>query len=410
VTAGDVHRASLGILYIDEIKNLHPEEAVTLLTVLEEGQLPITLRSRWSSGGTSAMAVSTEPVPCLTFLVAAGNFDSIGQIHPALMDRIYGYGKVVRMNNDMPNTLKNRRKYVQFIAQETKRFRFPPFSKGACEELVREGRHKSGKRDRLSTKFRPLISIIKTASTLAMNEKSELVLRKHVVEAINEHCKTIQKQLLEHMIEEKGKFLEIKPEGEKLGSIYGLAVVRDEYSKEMTGTVLPVKGWAEKRMKIERKAKEKTEAYFDVTGVKRDKAMFIDDSIAKVRTVILKKYGIDIAQHYFTHIDFAQSHGIDGPSAGVTMTLLLCSLIEGKPIDQTIAVTGEINIGVGDEIKITAVGGIHEKIKAAEAWGFKKVIIPMRNLTYSVDPKDYKLEVIGAKTLDDYLKEVLVER
>ena len=58
------------------------------------------------------MAVSTEPVPAITFLVGAGNFDSIGQVHPALMDRIYGYGKVVRMNNDMPNTLENRRKNV----------------------------------------------------------------------------------------------------------------------------------------------------------------------------------------------------------------------------------------------------------------------------------------------------------
>src|SRR3972149_7081086 len=94
VTAGDVHVASLGILYIDEIRNLDQEEAVTLLTVLEDGQLPITLRSRWHGGATSAMAVSTEPVPAITFLVGAGNFDSISQVHPALMDRIYGYGKV----------------------------------------------------------------------------------------------------------------------------------------------------------------------------------------------------------------------------------------------------------------------------------------------------------------------------
>ncbi|NIR86426.1 hypothetical protein GWO13_02190, partial [Candidatus Bathyarchaeota archaeon] len=56
VTAGDVHRAHLGILYIDEIKNMKPDEAVTLLTVLEDGQLPITMRSRWSGSGTAAMA------------------------------------------------------------------------------------------------------------------------------------------------------------------------------------------------------------------------------------------------------------------------------------------------------------------------------------------------------------------
>ncbi|RLI43983.1 hypothetical protein DRO69_08425, partial [Candidatus Bathyarchaeota archaeon] len=206
VTAGDVHRAHLGILYIDEIKNLKPDEAVTLLTVLEDGQLPITLRSRWSgASGTAAMAVATEPVPCMCFLVGAGNFDSIGQIHPALMDRIYGYGKVVRMNNDMPNTVENRRKYVQFIAQEVSRFRLIPFSREACKEIIDEGRRRSNKKDALTTKFRPMIAIVKTAATLAMDEGSKLVKGKHVKEAIDKHCKTIQKQILEHQMNERGK-------------------------------------------------------------------------------------------------------------------------------------------------------------------------------------------------------------
>jgi len=91
------------------------------------------------------------------------------------------------------------------------------------------------------------------------------------------------------------------------------------------------------------------------------------------------------------------------------MTLVLCSLLEGKHIRQDIAVTGEINVGVTDEILVTAVGGVHEKIKAAEAWGFKKVLIPMKNYKYSIKPKDYSIEVIGCKTLDDYLREILVK-
>src|SRR3972149_4159038 len=197
VSAGDVHRASLGILYIDEIKNLSPLETVTLLTVLEDGQLTITTRGHMLTSGTAAMAVSTEPVPSMCFLIGAGNLDSIGQMHPALMDRIYGYGKVVRMNNDMPNTVENRRKYVQFIAQEVKRFHLVPFSRGACEEIVEEGRRRSNKRDALTTKFRPLISFIKTAAMLAMNENSSKVERRHVLEAIGEHCRSNKKQLPE---------------------------------------------------------------------------------------------------------------------------------------------------------------------------------------------------------------------
>lgn len=407
VTAGDVHVASLGILYIDEIKNLDQEEAVTLLTVLEDGQLPITLRDRWHGGGTSAMAVSTEPVPAITFLVGAGNFDSIGQIHPALMDRIYGYGKVVRMNNDMPNTLENRRKYVQFIAQEVKRFNLIPFQRDACIEIVEEGRRRSNKRDALSTRFRPLISIIKTAATLAMNEGCKAVERRHVLEALNEHCKTIQKQLLEHEIHERGKLLEIKPEGVKLGQIHGLAVVHDPYSGEMTGNVLGVTAQLVKKNELPRD--QPLKGYYKVTGVAKGQS-FISDSIVKVRSVILQKYGVDIAQDYLTHIDFAQSYGVDGPSAGVTMAILLCSLIEGKPIRQDVAVTGEINLSVSGTIQITAVGGIHEKIKAAEAWGFKKVVIPQKNYLHSVDARDYTIDLVPAATLDDYLKECLVEQ
>jgi Lon-like ATP-dependent protease len=407
VSAGDVHTASLGILYIDEIKNLDPEEAVTLLTVLEDGQLPITLRGRFHGGDTAAMAVSTEPVPAITFLVGAGNFDSIGQIHPALMDRIYGYGKVVRMNNDTPNTVENRRRYVQFIAQEIKRFNFIPFTRDACQEIVEEGRRRSNKKDALTTRFRPLISIIKTASTLAMNEGCKLVEKRHVIEAVGQHCKTIQRQILEHDMNERGKLLEIRPKGVKQGQMHGLAVIRDPYSGEMTGNVLNVKAQMVKRSELPRGYPLK--GYYKVTGVAKGQS-FISDSIAKVRSVILQKYSVDIAQDYLTHIDFAQSYGVDGPSAGVTMAILLCSLIDGKPVRQDVAVTGEINLGVGDSIQITAVGGVYEKIKAAEAWGFRKVVIPQKNFENSIDVNDYTIEVVPAATLEDYLKECLVEK
>jgi lon-related putative ATP-dependent protease len=407
VSAGDVHVASLGILFIDEVKNLDPEEAVTLLTVLEDGQLPITLRGRLNGGDTAAMAVSTEPVPAITFLVAAGNFDSISQIHAALMDRIYGYGKVVRMNNDMPNTVENRRKYVQFIAQEVKRFNLIPFSREACEEIVEEGRRRSDKKDALTTRFRPLIAIIKTASTLAMNENGKVVERRHVVEAVEQHCKTIQRQILEHSMQERGKLLEIEPRGVRLGQIHGLAVVTDPYSGEMTGSVLNVRAQMVKKSSLPRDYSLK--GYYHVTGVAKGQS-FISDSIVKVRSVILRKYGVDIAQDYLTHIDFAQSYGVDGPSAGVTMTILLCSLIEGKPIRQDVAVTGEINLSVGDSIQVTAVGGLYGKIKAAESWGFTKVVIPQKNFENSIETRDYKIKVVPAATLEDYLRECLIER
>jgi len=175
----------------------------------------------------------------------------------------------------------------------------------------------------------------------------------------------------------------------------------------MTGNVLGVKAQLVKKTELPRD--QPLKGYYKVTGVAKGKS-FISDSIAKVRSVILQKYGVDIAQDYLTHIDFAQSYGVDGTSAGVTMAILLCSLIEGKLIRQDVAVTGEINLSVSGSIQITAVGGVHEKIKAAEAWGFKKVVIPQKNYLHSVDARDYTIDIVPAATLDDYLKECLVEQ
>ena len=404
VSAGDVHRALMGILYIDEIKNLDGGEAVTLLTVLEDGQLPITMRSRWNEGGTAAMAVSTQPVPCMAFFVGAGNFDSIPHIHPALMDRIVGYGKVVRMNNDMPDTIENRRKYIQFIAQETTRFHMPSFNREATIELIDEARRRSGKAKALTTKFRPLIAIIKTAATLALNEGKDLVESKHVKEAIEEHCKTIQAQLLEHYIVEQNKYRDIHPDSPpKVGQIHGLYVMEEENSGDMVGGVSAIKASMIKKQK-------KQEGYLDVTGIAKGvNATWVTDSVEKIRHVIIQKFGIDPAQDYFTHIDFSQEFGVDGPSAGITMTVALCSILMKKKLRQDTAITGEINIGVDGKILVTPVGGIYYKIKAAEKWGFKRVIVPIKNFEHNVVPSDYKIEVIGCESLDDYLREMLVK-
>ncbi len=76
---------------------------------------------------------------------------------------------------------------------------------------------------------------------------------------------------------------------------------------------------------------------------------------------------------------------------------------------QDVAVTGEINVGSDEEVRVTAVSGLYEKIRAAEAWGFRKVLIPRRNLEHSVNPDDFEIEVIGCSNLDDYLRHILVD-
>lgn len=410
VTAGDVHRAHLGILYIDELKNLTGQEAITLLTVLEDAQLPIALRSQVHGGDTAAMSVSTEPIPSMVFFIGAGNLDSLQNIHPALLDRIQGYGKVVYMNNDMSNMEENRRKVIQFIAQEIKRFNLLPFDREACEEIIAEFRIKSGFKNKLTTKFRPMISIIKTASTLTTNEGLSIVNKKHVDEAIKVHCKNIGMQILERQVEKQKLYNVITPSSKpKKGQIFGLAVLTSDNEDVMVGSVLPIRA---SMIKCELVTLGELivpeEGYFHVTGVETvNLNSWVQHSISKVTHVFAQKYKINLSK-YKTHIDFAQSIGIDGPSAGVTMTLALISIYKNKKIRQDVAVTGEINIGIDGKIEITPIGGVHEKIMAAQEIGIKKVLIPKRNYEVNINPADYTIEVVGCATLEDYMREIFV--
>jgi len=65
----------------------------------------------------------------------------------------------------------------------------------------------------------------------------------------------------------------------------------------------------------------------------------------------------------------------DGPSAGITMTLALMSLLLKKPLIPRLAMTGEITL----RGKVTAIGGVREKLVGALRAGIKEVIVPQEN-------------------------------
>ncbi len=65
----------------------------------------------------------------------------------------------------------------------------------------------------------------------------------------------------------------------------------------------------------------------------------------------------------------------DGPSAGVALTLAMLSAFTGKGIDTTIGFTGEITL----RGEVLPIGGLPEKLMAANRLGLKTIIIPMKN-------------------------------
>lgn len=92
----------------------------------------------------------------------------------------------------------------------------------------------------------------------------------------------------------------------------------------------------------------------------------------------------------------------DGPSAGITITTSLASLISKKSVSEKYAMTGEVSL----RGNVMPIGGLPEKLMAAERAGVKKVFIPKENMDDLKDvPKEVKdkLEIIPVSQVKDVL-------
>lgn len=94
----------------------------------------------------------------------------------------------------------------------------------------------------------------------------------------------------------------------------------------------------------------------------------------------------------------------DGPSAGITLTTALASLVTGKAVDTDCAMTGEVSLRGG----VMPIGGLPEKLMAAQRAGIKKVYIPADNTEDLEDVADEvkdKLKIVPVKKVTDVLKD-----
>jgi len=97
----------------------------------------------------------------------------------------------------------------------------------------------------------------------------------------------------------------------------------------------------------------------------------------------------------------------DGPSAGVTMATALVSALSGRPARHDVAMTGEITL----RGKVLSVGGIKEKVMAAQRANIKTVLLPEGNrkdLTEVPDEVKQGLNFVFATRVEDVWKESLI--
>ncbi len=388
VIAGMIHKAHLGVLFVDEIATLQPATQQELLTSLQEGKYSITGQSERSSGAM----VRTEPVPCNFILVAAGNIETLQHMHPALRSRIRGYGYEVYMKDTMPDTPENRLKIARFVAQEVvKDKRIPHFTKAAVDQIVEEARKMANRKSSLTLRLRELGGLIRAAGDIAREQKAKLVDESHVKEA-KKIARTLEQQIADKFIERKKEYDVIVTEGKEVGRVNGLAVIGGGGS--YSGIILPIEA------EVTPGGKEKE---IIATGKLGEIAK---EAVKNVSAIIKKRFGKDI-KNYDIYVQFLQTYeGVEGDSASIAVATAIISALTKVPVRQDTAMTGSLSV----RGEVLPIGGVSAKIEAAIDVGIKRVLVPKSNVQdIVIDKKKLeKIKVIPVDTIAQVLEEALV--
>ncbi|MDD5417784.1 MAG: ATP-dependent protease LonB [Candidatus Nanoarchaeia archaeon] len=385
VIAGAIHKAHMGVLFVDEIATLKHEMQVELLSAIQEKKFPITGRSERSAGAM----VRTEGVPCDFVLIAAGNLETIKHMHPALRSRIIGNGYEIYMNTRIPDTSENMKKLGIFVAQEVvKDGKIPHFTREAVIELLEDARKKSGRKGYLTLKLRELGGVVRVAGDIAL-EKNHKYVTVDDIRLARKYASSLEQQIVHRYIGEKKEYQLIKNKGEIVGRVNGLAVLSDEES----GIVVPIEAAVTRSMNPGR-------SRILATG---KLGKIAKEAVINVSAIIKEYSSKDLSKHDI-HIQFLQTYeGVEGDSASISVAIAVLSSLEGIPVRQDTAMTGSLSI-LGEVLPI---GGVNAKINAAIEAGVKRIIIPQTNFKDVLDNGD-KIKVIPVNTIDEVINEALV--
>ena len=392
--AGAIHKASKGVLFIDEINMLRMESQQALLTAMQEKKACITGQSERSSGAL----VKSEPVPTDFVLVCAGNLDALQGMHPALRSRIRGYGYEVYMKTTMPDSDENRTNLVRFVAQEIKKDgKIPPFDKYAVGEIIREGQRRSGRKGELTLRFRELGGLVRVSGDIAVQQGKKVVTVEDVLLA-RRTARSLEKQMADRVVDSHKKYSMFRTEGEEVGMINGLAALNASSNMaEYAGIVLPIVAEVTP-------SQSKKGGHIVATGKLGDIAKEAVDNISAV----VKKFAIaDIADSDI-HLQFIGTYdGVEGDSASITITTAIISAMENIPIHQNLAMTGSLNV----RGMVLPIGGATAKLEAAADAGITRALIPKENAKdVMIEARYYdKIEIILVETIRDVLEYALVD-
>ena len=385
IEPGCIHRANKGVLFIDEINLLRLESQQALLTAMQEKKLSITGQSERSSGAL----VKSEPVPTDFILVCAGNLDALQGMHPALRSRIRGYGYEVYMRNSMDDTDEHRHDIIRFVAQEVRKDgKIPHFDKFAAAEIIREAQRRSGSKGKLTLRFRELGGLVRVAGDIAVQNGRKIVIQQDVTDA-RKIARSLEQQIADRSVEGMKAYERFNTDGYAVGMINGLAALNASSNMaEYSGIVLPIVA--------EVTPSPSKKGGIIATGKLGEIAKEAVENISAV----VKKYAVSDISEKDIHLQFIGTYdGVEGDSASVTITTAIISALEEIPIDQSLAMTGSLNV----RGMVLPVGGITAKLEAAAEAGLKRAIIPKINAKdVMIESRYYKgMEIILVETIRD---------
>ncbi|NLJ71893.1 MAG: ATP-dependent protease LonB [Syntrophomonadaceae bacterium] len=336
---GAVTKAHGGVLFIDEIGELHPLQMNKLLKVLEDRK--VILESAYYNEADKG--------------IPAHIHDIFSNGLPADFRLV---GATTRLPEELPPALRSRCMEIFF----------KPLEREDIDEIITNAINKINylidedalaEITRYASNGREAVNIVQLAAGIAQVEKSDIITLAIIAKVLN-----------------NGRFsprLEIKPKDiPSVGLVNGLAV----YGANM-GTLMEIE--------TSTIAVAENTGNWTVTGVIEEEQVgtserkYTRKSMAKgavenVLTVLRANYNLNI-KDYDIHINFPGGIPVDGPSAGVSIATSVYSSIKNLPIDNYLAMTGEISV----QGKIKPVGGVMSKVEAARKAGIKRVLIPKEN-------------------------------
>jgi ATP-dependent Lon protease len=335
---GAVTNAHGGVLFIDEIGELHPIQMNKLLKVLEDRK--VFLESAYYSEENTQIPTHIH--------------DIFKNGLPADFRLI---GATTRTPNEIPPAIRSRCMEVFFrelnkeevtqIAQKASEKVNIPISNEGVELLASYARN-----------GREAVNMVQIVAGLAITEKRESIDDRDIEWMIQ------SSQLSPRMDRKIGG----KP---KIGLVNGLAVTGPNTGSllEIEVTVIP----ANEKGSINITGIVEEESIGDKGKSIRRKSM-AKGSIENVLTV-LRSMGVP-AEQFDIHVNFPGGIPVDGPSAGIAMATGIYSAIYRIPVKSDIALTGEISI----HGFVKPVGGVYPKVKAAKIAGASAAIIPYENM------------------------------